>query len=152
MTDLLVAASLIGTMATALATIALTFLVQRPYVRLIKVLTPDRLRTARYTLKNTGPGTAVSVILQDGDGNVIALGTTREALVQAIDKLPPGATVWITVPEDIEPVCAYYESPVGLLFRTQLAEWMTGRKIWPVVDDLPAAVRRALPRHWWRRR
>ena len=149
-------ASIVVTVFTAAAAIAIAYLLQKPYVRVVKMFRQGKLDRTTYKLKNAGAGTAISVVLQDRAGEAIDLDLRLDQAVRSIDALGPGAEITIKISDGREPVCVHYENLFGLLFHTELRDaanrfWMTGRKTWPYVHSLPPGVRSEMPRHWWRR-
>ena len=151
--------SIIATIVTAAATIAITYLLQKPYVRVVKLFLPGTGGTQnrkKYKLKNAGAGTAICIVLQDKYGEAIDLDLNLSQAVRSVDALSPGSEITIGIPDSREPARVYYENLFGLLFHTQLTDaanrfWMLGRKTWPRFGRLPGGVRSELPHHWWRR-
>lgn len=152
----LVDASTVATVITAVMSIAIAYLLQKPYVRVVKMFRDGKVDRTKFKLKNAGAGTAISVVLQDRYGEAIDLDIQLGQAVRAIDALSPGTEIRITIPDGREPSCVHYENLFGLLFRTELRDGanrflMTGRKMWPVFDRLPSGIRNEMPPHWWRR-
>jgi hypothetical protein len=149
--------STIATIVTAIAAAAISYILQKPYVRVVKMFRNGTATSTVYKLKNAGAATAICVVLQDRYGHVIDLDLALSQRVRYVDALPQEAEITIGVPDSGEPVNVYYENLFGLLFRTQLTDAgnrfrMTARKVWPLFDAVPDAVFSELPSHWWRRR
>lgn len=146
------------TVITAAAAAVISYLLQKPYVRVVKMFRDGgKTDHTTYKLKNAGAATAICVVLQDCYGHSIDLDLKLGQFVKYVDALPPGAEITIHVPDASKPVNVYYENLFGLLFRTQLTDAgnrfrMTARKTWPFTDSVPRAISSELPAHWWRRR
>jgi hypothetical protein len=139
-----------------MAAAVISYLLQKPYVRVVKMFQGGKPDYTIYKLKNAGQSTAICIVLQDRYGHAIDLDVKLNQLVKSVDALSPGAEIIIGVPSASEPVNAYYENLFGLLFHTELVDSgnrfrMAARKSWPWIHRLPAEVRSELPGHWWRR-
>jgi hypothetical protein len=107
----------VATVITAAATLAIGYLLAKPYVRLVKLFRAGKVDRTAYKLKSAGAATAISVVLQDQDGNAIDLDVKLGQRVRSVDALSPGAEIEIGIPDGTEPVCLHYENLFGLLFR-----------------------------------
>src|SRR5688572_26127822 len=147
----------IATVATAFATVVISYLLQKPYVRVVKMFNAGRPDHTTYKLKNAGAATAICIVLQDRYQHVIDLDLRLGQDVRYVDALNAGAEIKIRIRDAREPMSAYYENLFGLLFRTELSDAgnrfnMTARKVWPFLHAVPDSVWTELPSHWWRRR
>lgn len=149
--------SALATIMTALASGFISYLLQKPYVRVVRMFSGGKVDATIYTLKNAGAATAICVVLQDRYRHPIGLDVKLDQRVKYVDALPQGAAITIHVVDGREPVSVYYENLFGLLFCTHLTAAgnryrMRARKVWPLFDSVPDAVFSELPSHWWRRR
>jgi hypothetical protein len=148
----------VATVVTAFAAAVISYLLQKPYVRVVKMFNAGIADPTVYKLKNAGAATAICVVLQDALGQPIDLDLKLGQLVRYVDALPAGAEIKIEVPNGNLPVRVHYENLFGLLFHTDLADAgnrfrMVARKTWPFTNGVPPnAVFSELPSHWWRRR
>lgn len=147
--------STLATVVTAFAAAVISYLLQKPYVRVVKMFVNGRPDSTTYKLKNAGAATAMCIVLQDGYGHAIDLDVKIGQLVKSVDALPQGAEITVRIPDSSEPALAHYENLFGLLFHTELSDAgnrfrMTARKTWPW-HSVPADVRRELPSRRWRR-
>jgi hypothetical protein len=145
-----------ATIVTAVAAVVVSYLLQKPYVRVVKMFANGQASYTTYKLKNAGAGTASCIVLQDRYGNPIDLDVKLGQLVKYVDALSPGADITVGVLDSSVPVKVHYENIFGLLFHTELGEGgnrfrMVGRKTWRFVHTVPPAVRSEFPHHWWRR-
>jgi hypothetical protein len=146
---------LLVTLLTAFVTAVIAYLLQKPYVRVVKMFQNGKPSYTHYKLKNAGAATAICIVLQDRYGHAIDVDVQINQLVKSVDALSPGSEIKIGIPESSEPVRVYYENLFGLLFHTELADAgnrfrMIGRKTLPW-HSVPTDVRRELPAHPWRR-
>lgn len=147
--------STIATVVTAAAAAVISYLLQKPYVRVVKLFVEGKPNSGAYKLKNAGTATAISIVLQDRYGQAIDLDLKLAQLVKSVDALSQSGEITIRVPDSREPIRVHYENLFGILFHTDLADAgnrfrMRARKTWPW-NSVPADVRRELPSHWWRR-
>jgi len=151
-------ASTVATVVTALAAVVISYLLQKPYVRVVKMFKAGAPDPTAYKLKNAGAATAVCIVLQDAHGQPIDLDLDLGQPVRYVDALHPGAEIKVGVPNGNLPVRAHYENLFGLLFHTDLADAgnrfrMAARKTLPFTRWVPSdPVFSELPAHWWRRR
>ncbi len=54
-----------ATIVTAIAAAAISYLLQKPYVRVVKMFSGGKVDYTTYKLKNAGAATAICVVLQD---------------------------------------------------------------------------------------
>lgn len=146
--------STLATLVTAFAAAVISYLLQKPYVRVVKMFVNGKPDHTTYKLKNAGAATAICIVLQDRYGHAIDLDVKLSQLVKSVDALPQGGEIKVRIPDSSEPVSAHYENLFGLLFQTELSDAgnrfrMTGRKTWRW-RSVPVDVRREFPRRWWR--
>ncbi len=146
--------STFATVVTAAASIFVSYHLQRPYVRVVKMFVNGKPDPTRYKLKNAGAATAVCVVLQDRYKNPIELDVKLGQQVGFVDAIPPGGEITVIISSDVVPLAAYYENLFGLLFATSLKDAgnrfrMTSRQVW---WGVPSGNLGELPQHWWRRR
>lgn len=149
--------STVAAIGTAIATAAISYTLQKPYVRVVKLFIDGKVNYGAYKLKNAGAATAICVVLQDRYGHAIDLDLKIVQLVKYVDALPQGAEITVRIPGSCEPVRVYYENLFGLLFHPELTDAgnrfrMSARKTLPVFHSVPDAIFSELSSHWWRRR
>jgi hypothetical protein len=147
--------STIATLITAVAAAVISYSLQKPYVRVVKMFNQGKPSYTHYKLKNAGAATAICIVLQDRYGHAINLDLQISQLVQSVDALSPAGEIKVIIPDSSEPIRVHYENLFGLLFHTELTDAgnrfrMIGRKTLPW-HSIPVDVRRELPARRWRR-
>jgi hypothetical protein len=135
----------LATVVTAVAAAVISYLLQKPYVRVVKMFKGGAPDPNAYKLKNAGTATAVCTVLQDAHGQPLDLDLNLGQLIRYVDGLHPGSEIKVGVPNGNLPVRAHYENLFGLLFHTDLADAgnrfrMTARKTWPFTRWVPPGV------------
>ena len=148
--------SAVASLLTAVAGLFIAYLLQKPYVRAVKMFRGGQTDPKTLKLKNVGPATAIRVVLEDRHGHPIELDLKLGQGFKHVDALAPGKEITVTIPNGSRPVHIYYENLFGLLFRTELQDvgnrfQMVGRKVWPIVHPVSREVYVELPLHRWRR-
>jgi hypothetical protein len=143
---------------TFFAAAVISYTLQKPYVRIVKMFTlgTNAADPTEYKLKNAGAGPALCVVLQDSHGQPIDLDLKLGQIVNHVDALAPGEAINVTLPNRNLPVRIHYENLFGVLFHTELVDAgsrfrMAARKTWPIIHDTPKAIFAALPARWWRK-
>lgn len=144
----------IATVVTAFIAGLISYHLQKPYVRVVKMFVNGKPDYTHYKLKNAGAASAICIVLQDRYGHAIDLDVKLGQLVKSVDALPQGGEITIGIPDSSEPVRVHYENLFGFVFRTELADAgnrfrMNSRKTWRW-RSVPPDVRREFPSRWWR--
>lgn len=79
----------IAGLVTAVASVVITYLLSKPYVRVVKMFRAGKTDSTSYKLKNAGSATALNIVLQDRLGQAADIDLRLGHRVKYVDASTP---------------------------------------------------------------